>query len=58
VTIDIYDITGKSVRKIEAAYRGAGENAIVIQKDNLNSGIYILKMNAGNRNGIMKISVN
>jgi hypothetical protein len=57
VSIDIYDITGKSVRKIEAAYRGAGENAIVIQKDNLNSGIYILKMNAGSKNGIMKISV-
>jgi hypothetical protein len=58
VTVDIYDITGKSVRRIEASHYGAGENSIVVPSDNWNSGIYILKMNAGTRSGIMKISVN
>ena len=58
VTIDIYDITGKTMRRIEYDSYGAGENSIVIERESLNSGIYILKMNAGNRNGIMKISVN
>jgi hypothetical protein len=58
VTIDICDITGKSVSRIESGHYGAGENSIVIPSDNWNSGIYILKMDAGTRSGIMKISVN
>ncbi len=58
VTIDIYDITGKSMTRIESDHYGAGENSIVIPSDNWNSGIYILKMDAGTRSGIMKISVN
>jgi hypothetical protein len=57
VTIDIFDITGKSVRRIDAGQRAAGVNTIEIQQDGMNSGIYILRMNAGNNSGITKISV-
>ena len=57
VGIDIYDLTGKSMRRIESVRYGAGENSIVIQSENLNTGIYILKMTAGSQYGMMKISV-
>ena len=51
-------MTGKSVRRINGASYGAGENTIVIQRVTLTTGIYLLKMNAGNQSGLMKISVN
>ncbi len=57
VSINIFDITGKSVRNINAGSFAAGENSIVIQRENLNSGIYLLKLNAGTSSGIMRISV-
>lgn len=57
VSIDIYDITGKSVRSINAGSFAAGENSIVIHRENLRTGMYILRMNAGNNSGFMKISV-
>jgi hypothetical protein len=57
VSITIYDIMGKSVRRINAGNYAAGENSIVIQKENLIPGIYILKMNAGTNSGFMRISV-
>ena len=58
VAIDIFDVTGKSVTRIESDGFGAGEHSILIPSNNWNSGIYILKMDAGARSGIMKISVN
>jgi hypothetical protein len=57
VSYDIYDITGKSVRSMKAGNFAAGENSVVIQKENLRTGMYILKLNAGNQSGIMRISV-
>jgi hypothetical protein len=57
VSFDIYDITGKSVRSINAGHFAAGENSFVIQRSNLRSGMYILRMKAGNNSGFMKISV-
>jgi hypothetical protein len=57
VSIDIFDITGKSVRRIDAGQRLAGVNTITIQQEDLNTGIYILRMNAGTNSGITKISV-
>lgn len=57
VSFDIYDITGKSVRSINAGSFAAGENSFVIPRGDLRTGMYILRMNAGNNTGFMKISV-
>ncbi len=57
VSVNIYDITGKSVRRIDAGYFSSGENTITIQQGGLNTGIYILKLDAGSNGGVMKISV-
>jgi hypothetical protein len=57
VSFDLYDITGKSVRSINAGSFAAGENSFVIPRGDLRTGMYILRMNAGNNTGFMKISV-
>ena len=57
VRFEIYDITGKSVRSINAGSFAAGENSFVITRGDLRTGMYILRMNAGNNSGIMRISV-
>ncbi|MCP4310703.1 MAG: T9SS type A sorting domain-containing protein, partial [Bacteroidetes bacterium] len=57
VSVDIYDITGKSVKRIDAGYFSSGENTLTIQQGGLISGIYILKLNTGSNRGVMKISV-
>ena len=57
VSVNIYDITGKSVKRIDAGYFSSGENTLTIQQGGLNAGIYILKLNAGSNSGVMKISV-
>ena len=57
VSIAIYDITGKSVRRIEAGNYLAGEHTFNVQKGDLKSGIYILRMNTGDNAGFTKISV-
>jgi hypothetical protein len=58
VSVDIYDITGDKVRSINDNYFSAGKNSMEIDRGNLNSGIYILKLNTGTSNGVMKITVN
>jgi len=57
VSYELYDITGKSVRSVKVGSFAAGENSVMIQRENLRSGIYILKMNAGEQSGIMRISI-
>jgi len=57
VSVELYDITGKSVKRIEAGFFSSGENTLTIQQGGLISGIYILKLNAGVNSGVMKISV-
>jgi hypothetical protein len=57
VSFDIYDITGKAVRSINAGSFAAGENSFVINRGDLRTGIYILRMNAGKNTGFTKISV-
>jgi hypothetical protein len=57
VSIDIYDITGKLARKIDAGTYTPGRNSIVIQKENLQRGIYLMKLNAGAESGISKIII-
>jgi hypothetical protein len=57
VSVAIYDITGKSVKRIDAGYFSSGENSLTIEQGNLNSGMYILRMDAGSNSSVMKISV-
>jgi len=57
VNISIFDITGKAVRTVKAGNFVAGENSIVIQKGNMNSGVYFLKMDAASNHGVLKMIV-
>jgi hypothetical protein len=57
VSFDIYDITGKAVRSINAGSFTAGENSFVITRGDLRTGMYILRMNTENNSGFMRISV-
>lgn len=57
ISVDIHDITGKLVRKGNLGNYSTGKNSIVIQKGNLVSGIYFLKINAGMQTGFIKVSV-
>lgn len=58
VTIDIHDIAGKLVSKIEAGNLAPGTNAVVVQRDNLEKGVYLLKLTAGGTTSFAKIIVN
>ncbi len=57
VTINIYDITGRSIRQINAGYYTSGVNNVVINRGNMSRGVYILNIKAGTSNGFMKITV-
>jgi hypothetical protein len=57
VSFDIYDITGKSVKSINAGHFAAGENSVVINRENLNSGIYLLRMSSETNRGITRITL-
>ena len=47
VKIEIFDITGKVVRHIDAGTFAPGENTFVIQRENMKSGMYFLRLNTG-----------
>jgi hypothetical protein len=55
VNIEIFDITGKVVRSIPAGNLPAGVNTLEIQRENMNPGIYLLKLDAGPNLGCIKI---
>lgn len=57
VTIEISDITGKSVRQINAGTFAPGLNNVIIQKGNISPGVYILRIAAGKQFGINKIVI-
>ena len=57
VSIDIFDITGKLMRSINAGTYDEGENSMTIQRDGLNSGMYLLKLNGGTNSSHKKIIV-
>ena len=48
VSIKIYDILGKEIKTIVNQYKETGNHSILFENLNLNSGIYIYKMTAGN----------
>ncbi|WP_346860645.1 right-handed parallel beta-helix repeat-containing protein [uncultured Draconibacterium sp.] len=57
VNIRIYDITGKAVKQFNAGTFAPGVNNLKIQKDNMVSGIYILRLDAETQFGMQKIVV-
>jgi hypothetical protein len=58
VSISIYDITGRLTRQIDAGSFSPGVNIYEIQKENMQNGIYLLKLDAGAKVGLTKIIVN
>ena len=48
VTIHIYDILGRSIETLNSGSRTAGTHSIVWNADNLPSGVYFYRINAGN----------
>ena len=57
VDIQIFDITGKTIRLMNAGYYSSGSNNITIQKENMLPGIYILKLKTNTQYGLKKIVV-
>lgn len=57
VAIDIYDITGRSVKQINAGRLSTGSNHVVIYKENMLPGVYFVKLEADTQIGIKKIVI-
>lgn len=57
VSIKVYDITGKNVKEINAGQMLSGVHRISFQKENLLSGIYLIKLEAGSQTGMQKFII-
>jgi len=57
VKIEIFDITGKVVRHIDAGTFAPGENTFVIQRENMKSGMYFLRLSMGSESSLSKLIV-
>lgn len=57
VTINVVDITGKTVQKIAAGNLAAGTNQVTINRGDLTSGLYFLSVKAGNQIGSQKLLI-
>lgn len=55
VNVTMYDITGKAVRNINFGRLSSGVNTVRIDRENMNSGVYFLKLNAGTNQSTLKI---
>jgi hypothetical protein len=57
VDMNVFNLTGKMVKKIDLGMRPAGKQDIVVNCRNLPAGIYILKMTVGNRQSSAKFII-
>ncbi len=57
VSIKVYDITGKEISALVNEMQTAGEHSITFNGSNLASGIYLLRMSAGNFSSTIKMSL-
>ena len=57
VSIKVYDITGKEISALVNEMQQAGEHSITFNGSNLASGIYLLRMSAGNFSSTIKMSL-
>ncbi|MGQ2982341.1 T9SS type A sorting domain-containing protein [Flavobacterium sp.] len=56
VSITIYDLNGRQVRNLYNGSMDAGANDISINRDGLQSGLYLCKVAVSNGNGIFEES--
>jgi hypothetical protein len=58
VEISIYDLVGKKLQSIDFGYMINGKHNVSLELDDLTTGMYVLRLNAGNMNEIStKISI-
>lgn len=57
VSFQVLDITGRVVKEIEKGVQGAGNYKLELSAENLNNGIYFMKMNAGKLTSTRKMIV-
>ena len=57
VNIEITDLTGKQIRNENIGSYSSGNNSVIINKNNLKSGMYLLKMNAEQEHGTLVLMV-
>jgi hypothetical protein len=57
VNIDIFDITGKKINTISISNQAAGKHEVQIDMENLNSGLYFLKLNTSGFSKVVKFVV-
>jgi hypothetical protein len=57
VTLKVYNMLGQEVRTILNDFREAGKHTVVFNADNLNSGLYLYKIEAGNFTQVRKMTL-
>ncbi len=54
-TITIFDTLGREIKEILSEYKTKGEHEIIFNSDNLSSGVYLIKLDAGQYSKTKKI---
>lgn len=57
VTLEVYNVTGSSVFKVEKGLQSAGKYTLQLDGSNLTSGVYVVKLAAGNDIRVAKITL-
>lgn len=57
VTVTLYDLTGRELSTIAADDFEAGNNQLIVKTNELNNGIYFVKINSSNENQTLKLNV-
>ncbi len=57
VNIDIFNLLGTKVKSVPLGKQSSGEHQPIIETENLNNGIYFLKLNVGEVSQIIRFSV-
>jgi len=57
VTLELYDILGKRVRVLEQGYKAAGEHSVHLDAADLSTGVYFVRLTAGESSQTRKVVV-
>jgi hypothetical protein len=57
VSIEVTDITGRAIKTINAGVLSSGQNKVVVSRENMVPGVYMLKLSAGLQHGVKKILI-
>jgi hypothetical protein len=57
VTIDLYDLLGNKVKEIANGYFTSGEHTTDVSVNDLNAGLYIYSIRAGNSIATKKVTI-